>query len=410
MCTGASNDAGRRKKMKILCINPGSATLKYTRFDIRGESNVTCEERETTRYSCERHFSELLREILSRNREASSLGAIAVRVVHGGSYFTQPTRVTDEVCARVAALCPLAPLHNPLALLTLQICKEQCGDLPTFAVFDTTFHTTIPDEARRYALPYQLCESLGIYRYGFHGIAHHGNYVALSQLQEVRRKARVISCHLGSGMSICAILHGKSIDTTMGFTPLAGIPMGTRCGDIDPGITLFLQREHGMNVGEIENVLNHQSGLLGLSETSADVQELERLGDLGDLRAQEALKLVTYRIATMIGAYHVALGGLDVIAFSGGIGQHSAKMRTAICQRVRHLGIKLDDERNSRAMTQDETPIHDRGSSVAVVVVRSDEERLMALDVLEQEGLEFGVLERRPPGRHYPPRQSMQRE
>jgi acetate kinase len=366
--------------MNILCINPGSATLKHALFDVKDHSHATCTYRDRKRYDRERQFSEILTTLLSRCQETCSLSAIAVRVVHGGERFTSPTIVTEEVLAHIEMLTPLAPLHNPLALSTLRTCLKDCRDIPAIAIFDTTFHATIPMEAKRYALPYQLSEKLGIYRYGFHGIAHHFNYIALSRHQESRRNAHLISCHLGSGSSLCAILHGKSIDTTMGFTPLGGIPMGTRCGDIDPGIITFLQRENGMTPGDIDELLNHHSGLLGLSGKSADLQELERLTLNGDARSEAALDLLSYRIATTIGAYQVALGGLDALVFSGGIGQHSAFMRTSICHRLTHLGIVLDPGRNTHPPLDEVTAIHGPASTTSVWIVATDEEQLMALE------------------------------
>ncbi len=277
------------------------------------------------------------------------------RVVHGGEKFAGAVLIDDAVLAEIEVLSPLAPLHNPVNAAGIREARRVFTAVPHVAVFDTAFHATLPSHAYLYGLPYEFYEKKGVRRYGFHGSSH--NYVALAAAQFLKRRPRelkIVSCHLGNGASLCAIDHGRSVDTTMGFTPGEGLIMGTRCGDLDSGVLAFLAREDGMTAAQLDELLNKQSGLLGLSGISSDMREVEMAADDGDARALLALKVFCYRVRKYIGAYVAAMGGLDVLIFTAGIGQGSAGVRATALQGLRCMGLHLDEERN-RAATGKET-------------------------------------------------------
>jgi len=318
--------------VKILVLNPGSSSMKRAVYELPRGARVD---------------------------DADAVDAAGIRVVHGGSQFVAPVVVDDAVVAAIAKLAELAPLHNPLAVQAIEETRRAHPALPIVAAFDTAFHQTMPPLASSYALPPEL----GVRRYGFHGIS----YSYVSKRVDARRH---IVCHLGNGASVCAILGGKSIDTSMGFTPMEGLVMGTRAGDVDPGALLYLLRQ-GKSEADLDDLLNHRSGLLGVSGRSGDVRELEGAARDGDARAELALELFAYRVAKYVGAYAAALGGVDALTFTAGIGEHSAAMRSRICSRLAFLGIELDDALNRAART-DERRIS-RGS-VAVWVIPTNEE------------------------------------
>jgi acetate kinase len=300
-----------------------------------------------------------------------SVDAVGVRVVHGGAKLIAPVRVDDAVIAEITALAGLAPLHNPLALKAIEETRRTNPDVPIVAVFDTAFHQTMPPVASSYAVP----SSLGVRRYGFHGISY--SYVS-SRVQARRH----IICHLGNGASVCAIQDGRSVDTSMGFTPMEGLMMGTRAGDLDAGVLLYLLRM-GKNEQELDDLLNQRCGLLGVSGRSGDVRDLEEAARAGDEAAKLALEMFAYRVAKYIGAYAAVLGGVDAVTFTAGIGEHSSFIRSRVCQRLAFLGVELDEELN-RASRTDERRIS-RGT-VDVWVVPTNEEWEIAR-------LTFGALE-----------------
>jgi acetate kinase len=271
----------------------------------------------------------------------------------------KPARVDDEVVAAIGELAELAPLHNPAALAVIEETRRTMAGVPVVAVFDTAFHQTMPPLAWRYAVP----ADLGVRRYGFHGISY--SYVS-SRLDAKRH----IICHLGNGASVCALLDGKSVDTSMGFTPMEGLVMGTRAGDLDPGLILYLLRQ-GKCEAELDALLNHESGLLGLSGRSADVRELQQAAQDGDAAADFALELFAYRAAKYAGAYAAVLGGVDALTFTAGIGEHSPSLRSRICRRLGFLGVALDEEKNREARTGERCI--SRGP-VAVWVIPTNEE------------------------------------
>jgi acetate kinase len=291
----------------------------------------------------------------------AGIGAAAHRIVHGGRRLRDPVIVDDEVEAELAAVTELAPLHNAPALAALRRARAELPDLPHVAVFDTAFHATIPDEAATYALPVQAREEWGIRRFGFHGLS-------VQWASERVGVARLVVCHLGGGCSVTAVRGGRSIDTTMGFTPLEGVPMATRPGTVDPGALLYLLRHH-LTLDGLDALLEHQSGLLGLSEVSGDVAELERSDDAP---ARLALQVFAYRVASAVGAMAVALGGLDALVFTAGIGEHSSRVRADICSRLGFLGVQLDADANDSA--EPDATISARSGSVRVEVIRTRED------------------------------------
>lgn len=316
--------------MKILVLNPGSSSMKSATYAMPGEERVA----------------------------EGNVDAVGIRVVHGGSRFETPAIVDDAVLDEIRKLSALAPLHNPLAVKTIEDVRRERNGVPIVAVFDTAFHRTLPDVASTYAIP----QDLGIRRYGFHGISY--SYVS-KRLDALNAGDKVIVAHLGNGASVCAIRGGRSVDTSMGFTPMEGLVMGTRAGDLDPGAILYLLRN---GRGDLDDLLNHQSGLRGISGFSGDVRELEASSNP---RVQLALDVFAYRAAKYIAGYCAALDGVDAIAFTAGIGEHSTSMRQRICDRLRFLDVILDDAAN-RAPRTDERRINT--GRVGVWVIPTNEE------------------------------------
>jgi acetate kinase len=314
-----------------------------------------------------------------------AIDAVGCRVVHGGARLVKPTRVTASVLDELRALKELAPLHIPADIAVLERVQQSLPETPVIAVFDTAFHQTLPEVARTYALPVELCARYGLRRYGFHGISH--AYVSGRLIEHLGRSAKetkLITCHLGSGASVCAVRDGQSIDTSMGLTPLEGLVMGTRSGDVDPGLVLYLIRTAGMSANEVDSLLNHQSGLRGLSGLSADVRELEQAERAADKNAELALEVFAYHARKYIGAYAAALEGLDAVAFTGGIGEHSASMRRRICQGLGFLGLRLDDDLNEAADGRAAMRISKGSGAVQIWVIPTDEERQIARSAYEQ--------------------------
>jgi acetate kinase len=393
---------------KILVINCGSSSLKYSFYDTADESRSAqgAIERigldgtrlkhrgskgEVKRDLPKSDFTEAFKTMTAEltNKEtgvikgAAEVSVVAHRLVHGGEKFTEGTLITDEILAEMEQLNPLAPLHNPVMLAGIKEMRRLYPAVPHVAVFDTAFHHTLPPYAYLYGLPYELYEKKAVRRYGFHGSSH--NYVALRTAQFLKRRPnelQLVSCHLGNGSSLCAIDHGRSVDTTMGFTPLEGLVMGTRCGDLDPGVIGFLERNEKMTGAQIDEMLNKKSGLLGLSGISSDMREILKAADEGNQRALITLKTFCYRVRKYIGAYVASLGGLDAIVFTGGIGQGSAVVRALSLQGLDRMGIKLDEKRNNEARGDQVSLVSTDDSKVAVLLVPTDEERMMAREAL----------------------------
>jgi len=393
---------------KILVINVGSSSLKYSFYDTADESRqakglierIGLEgtrlqhqgpkgelKRELEKSDHAAAFKVMLAELTSKEtgviKSAAEVSVVAHRVVHGGEKFTEATLITDELLAEMEKLNPLAPLHNPVIIAGIREMRRLFPAVPHVGVFDTAFHHTLPAYAFLYGLPYEFYEKKAVRRYGFHGTSH--NYVALRAAEFLKRRPnelRLVSCHLGNGASMCAVNHGRSVDTTMGFTPLEGLIMGTRCGDLDPGVLGFLEREEKLTASKSEELLNKKSGLLGLSGISSDMREILKAADEGQQRALLALKAYCYRIRKYIGAYVASMGGLDTVIFTGGVGQGSAVVRALALQGLECMGIKLDDKRNRDARGDEISRISSDDSKVTVLVVPTDEERMMAREAL----------------------------
>jgi len=394
---------------KILVINCGSSSLKYSFYDTADDSRQARGQverigidgtrlahrgpkGEVKRELPKGGFAEALKamtaELTSKETGvisgAGEVSVVAHRVVHGGEKFTEGTVITDEVLAEIEALNPLAPLHNPVNVAGIREMRKLFSAVPHVAVFDTAFHHTLPAYAYLYGLPYEFYEKKGVRRYGFHGTSHH--YVSLRAAQFLKRRPnelRLVSCHLGNGSSLCAVDHGRSVDTSMGFTPAEGLIMGTRCGDVDAGVLAFLERTEKLTATQSEEILNKKSGLLGLSGVSSDMREILKAADEGQSRALLALKAYCYRVRKYIGAYVASMGGLDAVIFTGGIGQGSAEVRALALQGLDCMGVRIDAQRNRDARGFDEVcRISTDDSKVSVLVVPTDEERMMAREAL----------------------------
>jgi len=362
--------------MRILVLNAGSSSVKFSVFDMDSD---------TTRFASEmqrvRHIDDALAKIPAALEDAGEhqLDAIGHRVAHGGGNFRDACLIDAAVIAGIEACVPLAPLHNPPILSGIRMAM-QTWKVPQAAVFDTAFHQTMPAQALTYALPEEWRKA-GIRRYGFHGASH--QYIMERVAEELKtpaEKLRLISCHLGNGASICAIDRGKSADTSMGMTALEGLVMGTRSGDVDPGIFNYLNRVLGLTVAEVEDALYHQSGLKGLSGLSNDLRDIEKQAASGNAQALLALDVYAYRVRKYIGAYAAAMGGVDAIAFTGGIGEHSAEMRRRICTGLEFLGLHFDAKANARIkLTGFEAPqLQTAASRMKVLVTQTREEWMIA--------------------------------
>jgi acetate kinase len=393
---------------KILVVNVGSSSLKYSFYDTADQSrqaNGAIErigldgtrleycgpkgevERGLNKADHAAAFKTMIAELTSKETgviaSASEVSVVVHRVVHGGEKFTEATLLTEDLVGEMEKLNPLAPLHNPVIIAGIREMQKLFPAVPHVGVFDTSFHHTLPPYAFLYGLPYEFYEKKAVRRYGFHGTSHH--YVALRGAEFLRRRPnelRVVSCHLGNGSSMCAIDHGRSVDTTMGFTPLEGLLMGTRCGDLDPGVLTFLAREENFTAAQIEELLNKKSGLIGLSGVSSDMREVLKAADQGNQRALLALKAYCYRVRKYLGAYVAAMSGVDAVIFTGGVGQGSAVVRALALQGLECMGIKIDDKRNREAPSDQLTDISADDAKVTVLVVPTDEERMMAREAL----------------------------
>ncbi len=379
--------------MKILVINSGSSSLKYQLFDmLNGKVQARGVLERIGEPGGVPDHTAALTSVVNRLRhgedggasavDISDLAAVGHRVVHGGERFVQATVIDDSVEAAIDALTPLAPLHNPPNLAGIRGARHAFPGIPHVAVFDTAFHQTMPSRAFLYGLPYEYYEQHGVRRYGFHGTSH--AYVARAAADWLDRDSNrfnAITCHLGNGCSMAAVRHGKSVDTSMGLTPLEGLMMGTRSGDIDPALCFFLPNAVGIPMADMENMLNKQSGLLGVSGVSNDFRALREAANDGNPRARLAMDMFAYRIRKYLGAYLAVLDGCDALVFTGGIGEHQADIRAAICGGLSHLGIILDADRNADADGQAMCVSHPK-SPVAVVVMPTNEELEIAQQTL----------------------------
>ena len=396
--------------MKILVLNSGSSSIKFRLFDMQeqvvlatglveqiGEDEGHVRLNLSPGSSRERLFTETLTigdhrtglEVMTRLlRESgalsniSTLDGIGHRVVHGGERFRAPVRIDDRVMATIERLIPLAPLHNPANLTGIKVAMAHAGNVPQAAVFDTAFHQGMPEQAYLYGLPYDLYENHQVRRYGFHGTSHH--YVARAAANYLGRplhSLNLITLHLGNGASAAAIRGGVSVDTSMGLTPLEGLIMGTRCGDIDPAIIFYLARKTAMGIDQLDALLNRYSGLKGICGDN-DMRTITQRAERGDRRAQLALKMFCYRLKKIIGAYLAVLGGADGIVFTGGIGEHASQVRQMACQGLERLGIRVDPDKNQSGREGIFTIGH-ADSPTQLLVVPTDEELEIAKQTMK---------------------------
>ena len=316
-------------------------------------------------------------------KSMDEISAVGHRVVHGGEKYKESVVINDEVKANIEECFKLAPLHNPANMIGIKACEELMPNTPMVAVFDTAFHGTMPEDAYLYALPYELYEKHGIRKYGFHGTSH--KYVSQTCAEVMGRDIKdlkIITCHLGNGASLCAVKNGVSVDTSMGFTPLEGLAMGTRCGNIDPAIVTFLMKEEGLSVDEVNDLLNKKSGVLGISGISSDFRDIEDAAfNKDDRRAKLALKIFEYKIRTTIGAYAAAMGGVDAIVFTAGVGENGPETREKCLEGLEFLGVEIDREANNvRGKVRE---ISKAGCKVKAFVIPTNEELVIARDTLE---------------------------
>ena len=395
--------------MNILVINAGSSSLKYQllnpdtqevlakglceRIGLDGKFTYKPAGKEAVKdadVSMPTH-SEAIQTVLNalvdpKNGVIGSMkeiDAVGHRVVHGGESFASSVLITDQVMQAVEDCTPLAPLHNPANIIGIEACRAVLGhDVPQVAVFDTAFHQTMPEHAYLYSIPYEYYEKDKIRRYGFHGTSH--RYVSLRAAEILGRdpaELKVVSCHLGNGSSLAAIDGGRCVDTSMGLTPLAGLPMGTRAGDMDVGVVEFIANKYDMTISEAVNLLNKESGMLGLSGVSSDFRDLEQAAEKDHHRATVALEIFEYRVRKMIAEYAAAMGGVDVVVFTAGVGENSAETRAHILQGLEFMGITCDPEKN-RCRGKEQIISRD-GAPVTVMVVPTNEELMIAQDTME---------------------------
>lgn len=391
--------------MKILVINAGSSSLKYQLMD--PDTNTVfakglCErigiDGRLTHKIPAKDFKQEFEIPMPTHAEAiaavidkltcpecgvvssmKEIDAVGHRVVHGGEAFASSVLITDDVMKALEDCIPLAPLHNPANITGINACKAVMGnDVPMVGVFDTAFHQTMPAKAFTYAIPYEYYKNDKVRRYGFHGTSH--RYVsarAAELLGKDIKDLKIISCHMGNGSSIAAIKGGECVDTSMGFTPLVGLPMGTRCGDLDSGVLQYLMNKYGYSIDEMLNILNKKSGVLGVSGVSSDFRDLEQAADQGNERARLALDMFAYWVAKVVGSYVAAMNGVDVIVFTAGVGENSATTRAEIAEYLTYLGTKMDDAENAK---RGEHVISTPDSKVTMMVIPTDEELVIAQD------------------------------
>jgi len=394
--------------MKILVINAGSSSLKYQLFDMDNESIIA-------KGACERigidgsklkhtpiggeaviyeepmpdHvaaiklvFNALTAENGGVIKSMDEIGAVGHRILHGGDKFTASALVTEPVKAAIREAIPLGPLHNPANLMGIEACEKIMPGTPQVAVFDTAFHQTMPEKCFLYALPYKYYTDYKVRRYGFHGTSH--RFVSARAAEFIGKKAedlKIITCHLGNGSSLAAVKYGKCFDTSMGLTPLEGLPMGTRSGSLDPAILGFVMEREHLTIEEMTNILNKKSGVLGVSGISSDFRDLDEAAAKGNKMAALAIDMFAYNVTKLIGAYAAGMGGVDVIAFTAGVGENSPELRERMVEGLDFMGVKIDVEKNK--VRGKETDITGEGSKVKVLVIPTNEELMIARDTKE---------------------------
>ena len=393
--------------MKILVLNCGSSSIKYALYNMDDKSVMTSGGAERVgmegsfvkvkladgskkeiMHDIPEHtegvkfiFSLLTDEKIGVIKDLKEIDAVGHRMVHGGEKFNKSVLLTEEVLDAFEECIDLAPLHNPANLKGVRAISELMPGLPQVGVFDTAFHQTMPKQAYMYALPYRLYKQYGVRRYGFHGTSHRYVSQRVCEFLDVNPKGkRIITCHIGNGASIAAIQDGKCVDTSMGLTPLEGLMMGTRAGDVDGGAITFLAKKLDLDADGMSNLLNKQSGVLGITGESSDMRDVENAAAEGNERAQLALDMYFYRIKKYIGAYAAAMGGVDIIVFTAGVGENQVGMREEVCKGLEFLGVKFDAEKNN--FRGEERVISTDDSKVTVCVIPTDEELMIATDTM----------------------------
>ena len=396
--------------MKILVINAGSSSLKYQLFDMNGEKVLAkglCErigigghlkhsplignkpvfDQDIDLPTHSEAIAAVIDKLTSKEygvvSSMSEINAVGHRVVHGGETFASSVVITNEVMKAIQDCIPFAPLHNPANITGIEACKKVMGpNIPQVAVFDTAFHQTMPGKAYMYAIPYEYYEEDKIRRYGFHGTSH--RYVtarAAEMLGKPIEELKLISCHMGNGSSVCAVMNGKSIDTSMGFTPLVGLPMGTRCGQMDMGAVQYIMDKYGYNIDQMLEILNKKSGVLGVSGISSDFRDLDEAAEAGNERAKLALDMFNYWVAKTVGGYAAAMNGVDAIIFTAGIGENDFATRADICEYLGYHGTKLDAVANDKR--GGDLVVSTADSKVKLLVISTNEELVIARDTKE---------------------------
>jgi acetate kinase len=394
--------------MKILVINCGSSSLKYQLINMENEESLaqglverigiegsilTQKVPGKDKYIIQqpmKDHTDAIKLVLGALIDAThgvinsmdEIAAVGHRVVHGGEKYATSVVITDEVMTSLEECVKLAPLHNPANIIGINACKSLMPSTPMVAVFDTAFHQTMPQEAYMYALPYELYKKHGIRKYGFHGTSHKFVSTTCAEMMGKDIKdLKIITCHLGNGASLSAVKNGISVETSMGFTPLEGIAMGTRCGNIDPAIVTFLMKEENMSVDAVNDLMNKKSGVLGLSGVSSDFRDIENAVKEGNERAALALEVYNYKVRQMIGAYAASMGGVDAVVFTAGLGENAPDTRLEICKGLEFLGIKVDAEKNNvRGKAVD---VSAADATVKVFVIPTNEELVIARDTQE---------------------------
>jgi len=392
--------------MKILVINAGSSSLKYQLMDsetgyviakglyerigIDGAMTYKPTGGEPKKFTDPlKDHTDAIKLVIDTLTDAEigvvksmdEIDAVGHRLVHGGERFAKSVKITDEVIKTVESLNSLAPLHNPANLMGVRACQAIMPNVPMVAVFDTAFHQTMPKEAYLYGLPYEAYTDLMVRRYGFHGTSHlYVSKRAVEMLGKPAEETKIVTCHLGNGSSISAVKGGKSVDTSMGLTPLEGVPMGTRCGSMDPAIVTYLMDKLGLDQKGVDQYMNKKSGMLGISGVSSDFRDLEEAANGGNERAQTALDCFTYQVKKYIGSYAAAMGGLDAIVFTAGVGENDRGVREKVLSGLEFLGVDVDFDYNRNCPRGEEVCLTKPESKVKVFVIPTDEERVIAED------------------------------
>lgn len=394
--------------MKVLVVNCGSSSVKYQLLNMEDESvmarglaeRIGIEGSRLKHQASEREeviiekpmpdhktALKLITDVLTDEKtgvikDMDEIYAIGHRVVHGGEKFSGSVKITDEVIDTLRECADLAPLHNPPNIMGIEACQQLMPGKPMAGTFDTAFHHTIPDYAYIYPIPYEYYKKYGVRKYGFHGTSH--KYVAERAAEIVGKpleSLKIITCHLGNGASITAVNGGKSVETSMGFTPLEGLAMGTRCGSIDPAIIAFLMEKENKTIEEVNNILNKRSGVLGISGVSSDFRDLEQAAEKGDYGAKLAIEVFAYKVKKFIGSYSAVMNGVDVVVFTAGLGENSISMRERICSGLDYLGLELDPEANN--VRGKEAIISKPGCKVKAVVIPTNEELMIARETVK---------------------------